>query len=241
MFLFGGALLTSAKESAAPVGLLFFLVLSAGLISLIHPLRAIYIHDRNIAARVVLASLLGLFIFRGMGGPSSAPPRQAVATAVRTPVFSDGCDTVSDPIPNCKEEVARMTAAQAALPPLRQTSDRPHSSDPGSDWAKQVLQTVQKADNETKAEEASANYRALAAKRELERADADESAAQQNLSNSTREMEDEWKRGQADVDRANYNLNVQERHLETLEQQRLDNLDQKATEARHNAYGYNNQ
>jgi hypothetical protein len=64
-----------------------------------------------------IALVLGL-MFSAVPGArrdSQAVQPQAQAPPQAAPI-GDGCDVVANPIPNCKEEVAKLLAAEALLP-----------------------------------------------------------------------------------------------------------------------------
>jgi hypothetical protein len=126
--------------------------------------------------------------------------------------------------------------------PPRATAEAPTRSarsDAAANWVKEVREAVERAENEAKAAEASANVRALAARRELDKADFDARVASQNLRNAAREPEEKWKRDQLDIDRANYGVDIAQRRLDELNRERLNELERKATEARQRGVGYN--
>jgi hypothetical protein len=56
-FCVAGAMVGPPQERAVPCGLLFFVIFVAGLVSLIYPLRPLYILSRAIAVRVVGGSV----------------------------------------------------------------------------------------------------------------------------------------------------------------------------------------
>ncbi len=136
-FFVGSAVVGPPEERAIPFFMLFLFVLAAGLVSIIYPVRPLYIHSRTIAAQVVSVSLVMLGVCL-VNFPRSSTP---------------------------------STSQQQAAAP--EPSKQPVRNDPKAAWAKEVMEAAQRAENEYKAAEATANMRALAAKRELDQAESD--------------------------------------------------------------------
>ena len=227
------------RDLAIFLTLLSLLFFAAGAISIIYPIRSLFIYSRSTAARVIgvsLALLCSGFVLALASAPHPARQEQAVAAPKSISPPDDGCG-LAGAIPNCKEQVAKMVATQAALPPL--PPEPPAGSDRTAAWIREVLQDAQKVENETKAAEASGNVRALAAKRELDRAEAEDAAAHQSLRNSMDDAEAKGRQAQAEFDRAKYGIGVEQRKLEALQKQSLEELERKEAEARQRGYGYN--
>jgi hypothetical protein len=214
------------------VGLLSVVGLFVGLVSIIYPLRVIHIHSRRMAGAVFAASF-AIFAIAIANTPDSRQERQQRAfVAPRNVIIDDGCDGVANPIPNCHEEVKRIAAAQAALPPLPPTSDQPRRSYGGG------TDLIQQWQNDIKAAEATANRRALEAQRELERASFDSDYARQNVRNSIQNLDDQQRRSQAELERSRYGRSVEMRKLEKEQQERIDRLEREVTEAKQKGIGY---
>jgi hypothetical protein len=214
------------------IGVLLFLLspfaMLAGLISVIYPLRFFRIYSRRMALGVMAASLAmfitGVAMVR-MGTEDHPQPLQQQATAdLPKPIMNDGCN-FAGAIPDCKEEVARLVAKQAALPP------RPITPSARSSSSNRVMEWLQEEENRIKAAEASANVKRLDAERELDKAQFDENVARANLDKVDRESESRLRQTQQEVDRTGYNLRVEERNLERLQRERAEASDRELHEA----------
>ncbi|QAU48863.1 hypothetical protein [Bradyrhizobium guangzhouense] len=99
------------------VQLLSFAGILAGLISLVRPLRVLFIRTRRTALGLLAACFATFLVSAAADGASQQrnPAPQQVVTTEEPTAFDDGCK-LAGAIPNCEAEVAKSVAKQAALP-----------------------------------------------------------------------------------------------------------------------------
>ncbi len=138
-------------------------------------------------------------------------PKQVVQIK---PTISDGCD-IAGAILNCKEEMARLAAEEAAhpLPPRPVTTtqrDRPNR------YISEVWSSMRADENSRKAAEARAGVAALERQRRIDELDSDVARTQAALQNSIEEGKAQMRADQLNVERKEYGVRVEERNLERL-------------------------
>src|ERR1700682_1180245 len=139
---------------SAFIALIALAGLFVGLVSIVFPLRFLRINNRGIAMLLVVGSVLVLQSAAGNlpNTPAVEPPKQV--SQIIKPTISDGCD-LAGAIPNCKEEVARLAAVEAAHPlPPRPATTAPREKP--SRFISEVLAARQADENSAKAAEARA-------------------------------------------------------------------------------------
>jgi hypothetical protein len=199
------------------VGLLSLLGILVGLVSVVVPLRFLKIHNRRAAMMVVAACSATFLAAVALDTPSggaasgakavSAPAQQAIAV----PTVDNGCH-LAGALPNCEEEVAKLVAANAARAatpdhPAPVQSRQSNRSNPGRDYASEKM-------NEIKALEASANVKALAARRELDAAQYRLENANSRFDRSVSDLNAVAQRHKLESDSLSYDLRIQEREWE---------------------------
>jgi hypothetical protein len=119
------------------LGVLSFFGMLIALICVIYPLRVLYMGSRR-KALGVLAAFFAMFVtFSILAGPAEQKQSQGIQqqalAAPSNPTNEDGCN-LAGAIPNCKEELLKMVAAQAALPKLPQQPSNGSSGNCKSNW-----------------------------------------------------------------------------------------------------------
>ena len=195
----------------ALVELLSLLGILVGLISVAVPLRFLRIDSRRMAL-VVVATCTATFV-AALNGPARSPSeatKMESADTQRTlasPTVDDGCQ-LAGAVANCKEEVAKIAAAKATNPTFNQSDPAPTKQANGSNSARNYVDDMK---NKMKAEEASANVKALAAQREYE-------AAKFRLNNSLEAGVSNYdaasQRYKLEHDSLTYDLRIRERERE---------------------------
>jgi hypothetical protein len=178
-FCVAGAMVGPPQERAVPFGMLFFFVLVAGLVSVIYPLRPLYILSRAIAVRVVggsLAMLFVCFVFLVHSLPPSTRQQQALA-ASEAPARSVRSDPAENSVQEVREAVERIEneakAAEASANVHALAAKREFDqADFDADVARQNLRNVaRESEDKWKRDQADvdrANYGVNVAQRRLD-------------------------------------------------------------------------
>jgi hypothetical protein len=199
------------------IGLLSLLGILVGLVSIVVPLRFLKIHSRRMAL-IVIAACSSTFIAAAvLDSQARAPAERTKAVSASTqqalavPTLDDGCQ-LAGALPNCEEEVAKITAAKATNP----TS----FNHPGPSPAKQtyrssgVRNSVDDVMNKMKADEASANVKALAAQREYEAAKFRSEVANNRFESAVKKLDEDARKYKLESDSLAYDLRIREREFE---------------------------
>jgi hypothetical protein len=182
-----------------------------GSISVVYPLKFVRIHDRRTGIKVAAISFAASVCVGAFSGhPSESISTKPISVAAKPMPIDDGCN-IAGAIPNCHEEVKRMVAAEASLPPR---PPEPSSAGKVSRLLEQFRSDVEKEENRIKAAEAAANQKALALEREAEESRVDMEYRQRQLEAIRREGEEKMRQSQAAVDSANYDVRIAQRKLE---------------------------
>lgn len=198
---------------SAAVALIALVGLFVSLVSIVFPLKFLYIHNRGIAMLVIVGSVI---VIRSAGSnlQDTAPVESPKQVAQVKPTISDGCD-FAGAIPNCREEMARLAAEEAAhpLPPRPATSTTRERPNP---YISEILSAMQADENARKADEARAGLAALERQRRLDELDSDVARTQAALQKSIEEGKAQALADRLDVERAKYGLRVEQRKLERI-------------------------
>ena len=199
------------------VGLLSLLGILVGLIAVAVPLRFLKIHSRRMALMIVATCSATFFAAVALDSRARAPAEGAKTAsasaqqAPASPAVNDGCH-LAGALPNCKEEVAKIAAARAANPTLFNHADPPPIKQTvGSNSARTYVDDWM---NELKAKEASANVKALAAKREYDAAKFRSEVANNRIESSMRDRDAASQRYKLERDSRVYDMRIRERERE---------------------------
>jgi hypothetical protein len=184
--------------------------LLVGAVSLVSPLHFLHIYNRKIAAAIVCGSMM---VYLPASGHLSLSTAAAIPAQVADtkPASLDGCD-LAGAIPDCKQEVARLAADQAAhpLPPPPVVPDAP--KDRSADRLYQeFVSDIEAERNARIAAEARANLAAHDRQRRLDDADAEVARNRENLEQRIAQNSATTQRRRLDAERAQYGARVQQR------------------------------
>jgi hypothetical protein len=198
---------------SAVVALIALAGLVVGLVSVVSPLKLLHIYNRWTGALIVVGSLLVLQT-NASHPPDAAPvdpPKQIVRIK---PAVSDGCD-LAGAIPNCRAEIARLAAEEAAhpTPPRPAATAQPDRPDP---YISKIWTEMQAEENARKADEARAGVAALERQRRHDELDFEMARTQADLEKTIAEGREQMRASQLDVDRAEYGVRVEQRNLDRL-------------------------
>jgi hypothetical protein len=183
-----------------------------GAVSVIFPLGFFHINNRKTAMLVVGGSIFVL-VAAANSSPDPAPVARPEQVARVKPAISNGCD-LAGAIPNCNEEVARLAAKEAALPPRPETTaPRNRSADR---FVNEVLSAVQAEENARIADEARRGVAALERQRRLDEADAEVARTRADLENTIAEGKAKMRAADLEFQRTQYGVRVEQRNLDRL-------------------------
>jgi hypothetical protein len=118
-------------------------------------------------------------------------------------------------IPNCKEEVVRLAAKGAALPPLPATVTAPRKAS-ADRFIQEVLSEVQAEENARKADEARRGVATLERKRQLDEDAFEVARTRANLENTIAEKDAQMRASNLELERKKYGVRVEQRNLDRL-------------------------
>jgi hypothetical protein len=202
----------------AVVGLLSLLGFAVGAVSLIFPLRFLGIRSRRMALGIVAGSFSTFCIAavtdnsaRDTSGVSK-PAQQAtlIPPDGKPAIVDDGCN-LAGAVPNCKEEAAKLAVERVAHPELFNHLELKYSKRLKASSGGGFLNDLQ---NDLKATEASANVRALAARRDLDSARFASEEASNRLAEAGENLDHASKKYQMDSDSISYDVRIQQREWE---------------------------